>query len=99
MNRVEKVMYNSEYNRYLDRKINEDPDFFCKEFRNLTDKMAEEYKKKHTEKIDRNMEYYEEKLKLVKERMACQLLREHGYAYEESYVFGLTDVRAFTRWE
>ena len=98
MTKAEKVIYNNEYQKYLDRKAAEDPDFFCKEFKTLTERIKEEYEKADAKEFNRQMEYYEAQVRILKERMACQLLKEHGYSYNESFVFGLSDVQAAKRW-
>lgn len=98
MSNVENVLYTSEYNKFLDRKIKEDPEFFCKEFQNVTEKLKNECNRP-TENFEKNIRYYEAQIRILKERMACQLLKEHGYEYQEYYIFGLNDVHASDRWQ
>lgn len=97
---VKAVICRTEYNKFLDCKEKEDPEIVCKEFIRLSESIKKIYNSIPNEeenKKSKELEYYEEQIKVLKNRITGNYLKEHGYDFNDSFLFSL-DTWAEKRW-
>lgn len=89
---VRAAICRTKYNKFLDSKENEDPEIVCKEFIRLSDSIKKIYNSIPNEednKKSEELEYYEEQINVLKNRITENYLKEHGYNFNDSFLFSL----------